>query len=343
MDLESICSNFLQDKYKINLNTTDLRRIITKLRNNNPEDNDKTIITKVKDIVLNALAKKTPQTDPITDKAAFFSQLEQLEIQRNSTLPKFTDQQGPGSSIFIQETMAVSTQPQPSPQQQQPSSSSVIFVPTLNTTIQQSFPIIINSVNRDWEYFTSRTLIGWSGKDSDQISKYKRIYLNSFSMPKKVNTPPYIVLKITSTANNIYEIICKESANCIWIPCSKELSILEYIPATPWTISLCDVYGNYLDIGKDGAIITEYNKLMNGNYSIKITNTVNAESGDILLIKKGKTEYKVNVLRSLNNMIEFIFLDKNISSEVSLQDMSVCNYSMQIVLLFEATKNEKDL
>jgi len=339
MDLECICSNFLQDKYKINLNTDDLRKIITRLRNDNPEYNDKTIISKVKDIVLNALAKKTSQIDAITDKAAFFSQLEQLEIQRNSTLPKFTEQQGSGSSssIFMQDLTA-------SPQQQQPSSSSVIFVPTLNTTIQKSFPIIINSINRDWEYFTSRTLIGWSGKENVNLSKYKKIHLNSFSMPKKVNTPTYIILKIISTANTIYEIICKqESTNCIWIPCSKELAILEHIPATPWTISLCDVYGNYLDIGKDGAIITEYNKLMNENYSIKITNTVNAEPGDILLIKKGKLEYKVTVLRSLNNTIEFSFIDKNISSTVSLEDMSVCNYSMQIILLFEATKNEKDL
>jgi hypothetical protein len=288
------------------------------------------------------------QNESINDQSQFFSKLEELQIQRNSTLPTISP---PPDKLLSVASASAAAAPVSAPAVSA-SPPSVIYVPTLNTTVIPSVPIVINGINRDWEYFTSRSIMVWNGSINDS-NAYSQIFLNSINIPKnaKINTP-YIFLKISTPANNSFKLICSQTEINdnkwnIWRPCSKELSIIAhgYIPATPWTLVVCDIYDNNIDIGKDGATIIEYNKLLNKNSTITLSNTINVEIGHQLLIKKDSTEFQITVLRILNNIIEFDGGGSGgtiIPNGVDLTGMNVCNYNMQIIILMEV-KNEKNM
>lgn len=327
--IKIICSDFLKDKYNITIEDENLERLIRHTMNQydasnypNQMEYNKMIISKVKEIVLTS----TKQQNNLTEQSDFFSKLEELEIQRNAIQPGVPSATPLPPVVTPQKSVATPTGTPPS----------IIYVPTLKNTIKPTQPLLIHGVNREWEYFTNRTIISWKS----DLTDYSQIKVNSLCLPKLSYIHPYINIKIKGVGDISYDIICSEDSTnnkwTLWKPCSIELSLLTHIPPCPWTILINDIYGQLIDIGKDGATVIEYNKLYTNKYSIKLSNTVNVTEGDKLLLKRGKIEIIIYALRVLQNEIE---IDKPPIDE-DLKGMSVCNLNMQVSILMETIKNE---
>ena len=327
--IKRICSDFLKDKYNIIIEDENLERLIRHTmeqydpsKYTNQMEYNKMIISKVKEIVVNS----TKQQNNLNEQSDFFSKLEELEIQRNAIQPGVPSATPLPPVVTPQKSVATPTGTPPS----------IIYVPTLKNTIKATQPLLIHGVDREWEYFPNRTIISWKS----DLTEYSQIKVNSVCVPRLSYIHPLIVVKIKGVGDISYEIVCRESSTnskwTLWKPCSLELSLLTHIPPAPWTILINDIYGELIDIGKDGATVIEYNKLYTNKYSIKLSNSVNVTEGDKLLLKRGKIQIIIYALRVLQNEIE---IDKP-TIEEDLKGMSVCNLNMQISILLETIKNE---
>lgn len=315
-----VCKSYLFDRFQISVLDDQLNDIIRNIVSEHNKQNitlelfNKQVILKVKDHFINK-----PEEEPTEED--FFSKLEKLEIQRNTTLPQ--------PNTPVKPLQFESAQPQ---QIIQPQSNgpSVIYVPNVK---KASTSFIINSLDRDWQYFTDRATIQWSGHTNFET----KISLNSIFFPESVATKtPIIFIKIDGVGNNTHEIPChlfsKGFTWDIWKPASKELAIMKSI-AIPWIITFHDCYNNLIDIGNDGAIISEYDKLLNNNVKIKLTGNINIDKGDYILIKKHKKTYKIRVINIV--MGSFIYEVENNKEDINLIDGIVCNLNKQITILFE--------
>lgn len=327
--LTKICSDFLKEKFNIIIEDENLDRLIKHTMSqydsskySSELEYHKFIISKVKEIVLNSTKHKTN----LSEQSDFFSKLEELEIQRNAIQP----------GVATNTPLPPVTTPSQTAPPVQGTPPSVIYVPTLQNTIKPTQPILIHGIDREWEYFTNRSILSWKR----DLTSFSQMKINSISLPTNVYIPPYVIITIKGVGDISYKIVCYEYSKnnkwSIWKPCSIELSVLNHIPPSPWTILISDAFDNLIDIGKDGATVIEYNKLYTNKYSIKLSNTINASEGDKLLLKRGKIEMTLIALRVLQNEIE---IDKP-SIEEDLKGMSVCNINMQVSILLETEKNE---
>jgi hypothetical protein len=343
-----ICRKFLNQKYNIKVADEQLRQLITntlkqltKYYSENPPEPaldviNKQTITRIKDVLLQQLQphSQPPQQpqqpqQPISDADGianadndaqdFFAKLEEFEIQRNA-------------SFKPNELLKLVAQPPSVPPQTPPTSVPVIYIPTLHSSIKQSKVIYINSIDRDWTYFSNRTTFSWNGQLPTDDSK---LFVTCLTLPTNVATlTPLIIIEINGAGNQKEEIVCYHSNDSspiwsIWKPCSQHCSLIKSL-SCPWTINLLDVYKNPLDIGNDGALVTECSTLINGNYRVQFSSSIDAEKNAILL--SNNKQYKV--INSINDQFEL----KGITP-LSVGS-PVCNMHKQSTILLEIIKNE---
>jgi hypothetical protein len=374
--IKNICISFLADKYNIRVDDTGIEKlIINKIGEHtkdgsvpptNINDFNKRVIGTVRDYILAEFNRKSAaaaaaaaapvqeENKDLSEEAEFFSKLQELEIQRNAILPSTgggtvvepVGPIGPKSTVTGTENATAGTGAGAA------KIPSIIYVPASQSTLPSKV-IMINGLDRDWEYFTSRSIIQWGG-DNISVGSYTQIKMSSVALPVSkfiIIDTPYLIITINGPGNNSYETVCSCSVSGVngggggnskwstWRPVSDNLAIIAKVPPTPWTISINDIYGNLLNIGNDGATIIEHNRLINGKNSIKLSNTINVTEGDLLLLKKGgKNSIKIRALRVLeaSNIIEI----ESIAND-DLNGMVVCNVNLQVSILLEAVKNEK--
>jgi len=383
--IKNICISFLADKYNIRVDDTGIEKlIINKIGEytkdgsvppTNINDFNKRVIGTVRDYILAEFNRKSAaaaaaavgpgpvqeENKDLSEEAEFFSKLQELEIQRNAILPStgggtVVEPVGPIGPIGPKNTVTGISTENATAGTGAAKIPSIIYVPASQSTLPSKV-IMINGLDRDWEYFTSRSIIQWGG-EGISIGSYTQIKLSSVALPVSkfiIIDTPYLIITINGPGNNSYETVCSCSVNgggvgsvgggvgnskwSTWRPVSDNLAIIAKVPPTPWTISINDIYGNLLDIGNDGATIIEHNRLINGKNSIKLSNTINVTEGDLLLLKKGgKNSIKIRALRVLeaSNIIEI----ESIAND-DLNGMVVCNVNLQVSILLEAVKNEK--
>jgi hypothetical protein len=349
-----ICRKFLNQKYNIKVADEQLRQLITntlkqltKYYSENPPEPaldviNKQTITRIKDVLLQQLQPQQQHSQPPqhpsqqlqpqqpisdadgianadNDAQDFFAKLEEFEIQRNA-------------SFKPNELLKLVAQPPSVPPQTPPTSVPVIYIPTLHSSIKQSKVIYINSIDRDWTYFSNRTTFSWNGQLPTDDSK---LFVTCLTLPTNVATlTPLIIIEINGAGNQKEEIVCYHSNDSspiwsIWKPCSQHCSLIKSL-SCPWTINLLDVYKNPLDIGNDGALVTECSTLINGNYRVQFSSSIDAEKNAILL--SNNKQYKV--INCINDQFEL----KGITP-LSVGS-PVCNMHKQSTILLEIIKNE---
>lgn len=282
----------------------------------------------------------------------FFEKLEKFELQRSLTLPGATNATenlvvAPAPTAAL----VASAPPQSAHAQSHAASAPSIFYVSAPSATAAAIPVIINGLERDWEYFTDRSTLVWTGVPRPEGSTGTQIRLSCIALPKIVATKtPFVVIKINGAGNHSLEIVCSctpshSQAHAppvhwdIWKPCSAEMSIIKQI-ATPWTILITDTYKNHIDIGNDGAVVTVCDKtLVDGYVCIQLSScaSINITANNELLFKRGTAEsYKFRVLQVSNKIITL-----DTKTDANLKDMTVCNLSLQISVILEIIKNEK--
>jgi len=280
----------------------------------------------------------------------FFEKLKELELKRDLITTPLQEEVKPPVVPTIPENklpfIASSSKEE---------TSTIIYVPTSSKTVLESKPILINSVERMWNYFHSRSILVWNGPMPNNILHF---YFSCLMMPKVINTiTPYIIVEIEAIGNKKMEIIClcesgiSENTNAninrigwdIWKPQSKSMSILKQY-ACPWTFKLFDCYRSPIDLGNDGIKIINTELLQTGNTQIYIddleTNIEDIELGNRLLIKnEDNTQVKTYVTNKVGK--QFSVKGNLINSKNGI----LCNLSKQCHILLEIyeKKNEKKL
>lgn len=357
MDITQLCAAFMKDKYGITVEDAKMKRMCA-VAMKQVEDSignqtlptieiQKRAISIVKAKLLKEqkpipeqpviqppsapLPPIAEQDDSKHDETEDFAQrLQELEMTRNAALAASmikppSDPVKPGVDTKAVERVAAVNAPMPT----------VVYIPSGSTKFAKSKPIIINGIDRMWNYFHERSVVVWSGPLPTFAESFT-MSLNSLTLPPTISTP-YVIVDITSATGVQVLIPCFKVFSShpwdVWKPVSQ--NVATFTPfACPWTIKLLDCRQQPLDLGKDGEIVDTVSKLLNGctKITLKSKTTGGLKPGHRIITGTGKKQTSKTVMHVLNNEIE-------IEGDV-LPGQIICNESAQMSLLFEAQKND---
>ena len=310
------------------------------------QQNDDTIISKT----INSYIKidlDTSEPLPLpqievkeNDESSFLRKLEDLEITRRIR-PDINQLQNPPIDYIPLQ--------QPIPQIPQViAAPTVIYIPT-KTKISDLKQMIINSIDRNWEYNPKRSIFIWSGNIPND-ENIKLAFAGIF-LPKIVATiSPVIIIEIEGAGGKKQSILCSlNSEGPIWdkwyvirTADSKDTTIRPI--ACPWTIKLFDIYQNLLELGEDCHIIKSVDVLLNGNAKMILENdTDDFDNNNLFIIKKNDNIIgKYKIINKLNNMYQINCVESTNNSEKynHLEGAIICNISHQVTMIIEIQKNQ---
>jgi len=276
------------------------------------------------------------------DEQSFFKKLENMEIMRKIQPDK---SQIPSLPIFEPQAQE-SFKPQLPPQVV--AAPTIVYIPT-KTKISDLKQIIINSIDRKWDYNPKRSIFIWSGNISNDENI--RLAFAGIFLPKIVATiSPVIILEIEGAGGSKQNILCSlNSEGPFWdkwfvirTTDSKDTTIRQL--ASPWTIKLYDVYNNLIELGEDAYIIKNVDILLNGNASMELeVPSDDLKDNNIFIIKKNdKITGKYKVLSKLNNFYQIRCIETTNITDFynNLVGGIICNISAQVTMIIETAKNE---
>lgn len=287
--------------------------------------------------------KEQYEDDKTTKDELFIQRLRQLEQMRSSAIPLQMQQD---QQLKHPADVSTSLQPNPSTVIYMPSASSFAQA-TPNVSVNKSKTIIINGIDRPWEYFNDRSTLTWSGQGlSQNVSLLK---LRCLFLPTTVSgNTPVVIMRIEGAGGQSIETTftnARVGAACDtwheWQP------IVDHIPmlATPWTIKLYDYSHSPLNMGKDGISIKAIDILSNGKAKLTVDEPGVASPGHVLSIKVPtyKETATCTVFSVLDNTLVVDGLSQSAVTAYNERTGSVlCNTCRQAHIVVEYTNTLPD-
>jgi hypothetical protein len=257
----------------------------------------------------------------------FFKKLQVLELQRNTQI---TSQHAPTS-----DPISVKSNVNAPPQVPL---NTIIYMSPTNQEIRNSKPIIIHGSDRMWLHIRERNMLSFNGPLPDSV--HVRL-TNLMISPKVARITPCVIVQIKSATGKLMEVYCyldKQGPTWdIWKPVSRTLSLIKTF-ACPWVITLLDIHGTPLDMGKDGQKIIQVNRLLDGkSIRIDIEPDSDVQTNTFILIQTSDGIItKVPTLHALSNQIQIPgeYID------IKPFETYICNLQAQPYIMLEMEKFE---
>ena len=267
------------------------------------------------------------QDDEVPEQT-FMEKLKILEMQRTHGLQVAGAENPVSSTSQNQKNTFVtgkSMQQQPQP--------TIIYVPSQapTSTSWKSRTIVINGVDRQWDYFHERSSIMWPGP----LSTVSTVKLSCMLLPTFTSSiTPIIFMKIVGAGQNSEEVafVLKESSGgCwdTWMPLTDSIQAL----ACPWTITLFNYQRKPLEMGNDAQSIKVATLLLDGNTKIQFSSKMDrVKKGDVISLKNTTQTDSELDSTVLNVVDDYVVLDGNHSQHIGY---IACNTHLQVHIIIE--------
>ena len=205
-----------------------------------------------------------------------------------------------------------------------------------NISTSKSKTILINGIDRSWEYFRERSIIMWTGALPDVST----IQLKCMFLPADIYVrTPVVILHIDAAGGHDVSVtftrVQSGNAASVW---HEWKPVVEHIPtfATPWTIKLYDYSNTMLDMGSDGVVIQDICTLSNRKTRLTFAEPFHTSVGHTLILKKPNDAKRVtcSVANIVDNSVVVDGLIADISADASSSWMA-CDTCSQAHIILE--------
>jgi len=277
------------------------------------------------------------------EEVSFEQKLKQLEIERNAGILN--------TGAPVKDPISInSTEPLNKVQHAVLPQPTIIYVPSQpatnnNNNISNNLDskvLVINGIDRQWDYFPFRSTISWAGN----VPNTATLQVTRMLLPNFVaSLTPIIYMEFVGAGNQRNELVFTRSSPTrgldgndsswdIWYPIVSTMPTL----ASPWTITLYDWSHKPLDMGRDASVVKEATLTVN-NFTKLILHPPMAyikEGHSLSFTNPQANSSQINKHLVVKHIIDqFVVVEGDYSS---YKDFIVCDNHCQVHVIIEYSK-----